>query len=58
MTWRRGLQGLSLAAAGVLVFQGLFGPDFAPRNLATVGVWVHWRGLLIQPMEMRGVLVG
>lgn len=47
MTPRRGLQALALAAAAVLVFQGLYGPDFAPRNLATVGVWVHWRGLLI-----------
>lgn len=47
MTARRGLQWAALAAAAALVLHGFFGPDFAPRNLATVGVWVHWRGLLI-----------
>ncbi|MBI3300101.1 MAG: 4Fe-4S binding protein [Elusimicrobia bacterium] len=47
MTWRRFLQAGSLLLAGVLVLHGFFGPDFAPRNLATLAVWVHTRGLLV-----------
>jgi hypothetical protein len=30
-----------------LVLHGLFGPQLAPKNLATLLVWVHWRGLLV-----------
>jgi polyferredoxin len=36
-----------LAAAALLVLHGLLGPQLAPRNLATVVTWVHYRGLLI-----------
>ncbi|HEX5107958.1 MAG TPA: hypothetical protein VFV95_05910 [Vicinamibacterales bacterium] len=36
-----------LGAAVVLVAHGLFGPQIAPRNLATVLTWVHYRGLLV-----------
>jgi ferredoxin len=30
-----------------LVLHGLFGPQFAPKNLATTAAWIHYRGLLI-----------
>lgn len=36
-----------LAIAVVLVAHGLFGPQIAPRNVATVLTWVHYRGLLV-----------
>jgi ferredoxin len=36
-----------LLVALVIVLHGLLGPQLAPRNLATVLTWVHYRGLLI-----------
>lgn len=56
MKARRALQWAALAAAGVLVWEAFAGPDFAPRNLATVTVWVHWRGLLILALLAAGNL--
>ncbi len=47
MTKRRGLQTAALALAAVIVLHGFLGPDLAPRNLATLLVWVHIRGLLV-----------
>ncbi|MBI2363119.1 MAG: 4Fe-4S binding protein, partial [Elusimicrobia bacterium] len=47
MRLRRALQAGALALSGVLVLHGFLGPDFAPRNLATLTVWVHMRGLLV-----------
>lgn len=36
-----------LAIAIVMVAHGLFGPDLAPKNLATTLSWVHFRGALV-----------
>jgi polyferredoxin len=36
-----------LLLAGLMVFDGLFGPQLAPKNLATVITWVHYRGLVV-----------
>jgi ferredoxin len=36
-----------LAIAAIVVVHGLAGPQLAPRNLATVLSWVHYRGLLV-----------
>jgi hypothetical protein len=36
-----------LGVAAVIVAHGLLGPQIAPRNLATVLTWVHYRGLLV-----------
>jgi hypothetical protein len=33
---------------------GLFGPQIAPRNLATVVTWVHYRGLLVVALLAAG----
>jgi polyferredoxin len=44
---RRTLQTLTLAIAALVVAAGLLGPPSAPRNLATVLTWIHFRGLLI-----------
>jgi hypothetical protein len=35
------------ALAALLVLHGLYGPDLAPKNLATLVTWVHYRGLLV-----------
>lgn len=45
-----------LALTGVLVAHGLFGPELAPKNLATVLVWVHYRGALVLVLLIAGNL--
>lgn len=50
LAWRHArlvLQVMLGALALVLVLHGLFGPQLAPKNLATLLVWVHWRGALV-----------
>jgi hypothetical protein len=42
------------ALAIVLVLHGLFGPDLAPKNLATLLTWVHYRGLLVLVLLVAG----
>ena len=44
---RTSLQVVLLFLAAVLVLHGLFGPQVAPANLATVLSWVQYRGWLI-----------
>jgi hypothetical protein len=44
---RTTLQLLALGIAAIVVLHGLFGPDLAATNLATVVTWVHYRGLLV-----------
>jgi polyferredoxin len=44
---RTTLQLSALCAAVAMVLHGLAGPQIAPRNLATVLTWVHYRGLLV-----------
>ena len=53
---RTSLQLVLLAAAAVVVLHGLFGPDLAPGNLATVLTWVHYRGLLVVALLAAGNL--
>jgi polyferredoxin len=38
----------------VVILHGLFGPQIAPNNLATVLTWVHYRGLLIVALLAAG----
>jgi polyferredoxin len=38
----------------LLVWHGLAGPQLAPRNLATLLTWVHWRGLLVLGLLVAG----
>jgi ferredoxin len=45
-----------LAVAAIVVAHGLLGPQIAPRNLATVSVWIHYRGLLIVALLAVGNL--
>jgi cytochrome c oxidase assembly factor CtaG len=50
LRWRRARVALQLpllALAGVLIWDGLRGPQVGSMNLAGVLPWIHWRGLLI-----------
>lgn len=57
LKWRhaRLVMQLPLAAlAGVLILDGLRGPQVGPMNLAGVLPWIHWRGLLILSLLAAG----
>jgi ferredoxin len=40
--------------AAVMVAHGLLGPELAPRNLATLLTWVHYRGALVLVLLVAG----
>lgn len=57
LRWRHArlaLQLPMLLLAGVVIYDGLAGPETAPMNLAGVLPWIHWRGLLIFAMLAIG----
>ena len=37
-----------------MILHGFFGPTLAPKNLATVVTWVHFRGLLVATLLVAG----
>ena len=45
---------LLLAVAAVMVLHGWFGSQLAPKNLATLLTWVHYRGLLVLALLVAG----
>lgn len=45
-----------LLVAVLLIYDGFTGPRLAPQNLATVGVWIHYRGLVILALLLFGNL--
>lgn len=45
-----------LALAAGMVIHGLFGSQLAPKNLATLWTWVHYRGLLVLGLLVAGNL--
>lgn len=45
-----------LLVAALIVFDGLVGPQLAPKNVATVGVWLHSRGLVVLALLLAGNL--
>jgi hypothetical protein len=50
LKWRHSrtvLQIPLLMVSVVMILQGLFGPALAPKNLASVLTWVHFRGALV-----------
>src|SRR5829696_5242729 len=51
---RTSLQLIALLIATAVVLHGLFGPQIAPRNLATIVTWVHYRGLLVVMLLAAG----
>lgn len=40
--------------SAILILHGLFGPDLAPKNLATLLTWVHYRGFLVLVLLAAG----
>lgn len=51
---RTSVQLVCLLLAIVVVLHGLFGPDLASTNLATLLTWVHYRGLLVVALLAAG----
>ena len=50
LRWRHArlvLQLPLLLLAGLIIYDGFWGPQASPLNLAGVLPWIHWRGLLI-----------
>lgn len=45
-----------LLLALAMIAHGLFGPPLAPKNLATLLTWVHYRGLLVVALLAAGNL--
>ncbi len=43
-----------LLVSGAMIAHGLFGPGLAPKNLATVLSWVHFRGALVLVLLCAG----
>jgi hypothetical protein len=59
LRWRHARSALALPLlllAGLMVFDGLAGPQLAPKNLATVLVWIHYRGLVVLALLLAGNL--
>lgn len=59
LRWRWGrlvLQIPLFVAAVLLIIDGFVGPQSAARNLATVGAWVHYRGIIVLVLLLAGNL--
>jgi len=50
------LQATCLVLAALIILDGLFGPEVAPRNLAGTVPWVHWRGFVVLGLLVVGNL--
>lgn len=53
---RAAMQAPLFALAVVMIVHGLFGPQLAPRNLATLLTWIHFRGALVLALLVGGNL--
>ncbi len=59
LRWRHARTAMQLPlflAAALIIFDGLVGPQLAPKNLATVGIWLHYRGLVVLALLLAGNL--
>ncbi|MFC2023377.1 4Fe-4S binding protein [Chloroflexota bacterium] len=59
LRWRHARSALQLPVfvlSVLMVFDGLTGPQLAPKNLATVFTWVHYRGLVVLALLAVGNL--
>ncbi|MFG0319744.1 MAG: 4Fe-4S binding protein, partial [Planctomycetota bacterium JB042] len=52
--WQLAARGALLALAIVMVLQGLYGSQLAPKNLSTLLTWVHYRGFLVLALLLVG----
>lgn len=53
---RHAMQAVVLVVALAMIFHGFFGPQLAPKNLATLFTWVHYRGILVLVLLVAGNL--
>ncbi len=53
---RTTLQAVLLAVAALILYDGFWGPQLAPKNLAGVLPWVHWRGFVVLALLVAGNL--
>lgn len=53
---RRTMQAVLLIVSGFIIFDGLIGPQQAPKNLATVTAWIHYRGFVVLALLVAGNL--
>jgi len=53
---RTSAQVVLLILALLVLYDGFFGPPLAPKNLAGVLPWVHWRGLVVLALLLVGNL--
>ncbi|GBD20697.1 hypothetical protein HRbin28_01142 [bacterium HR28] len=53
---RTSAQVVLLILALLVLYDGFFGPPLAPKNLAGVLPWVHWRGLVVLALFLVGNL--
>ena len=57
--WKHGRTAMQiplLILAGLVMLDGFIGPSLAPKNLAGVLPWVHWRGLVVLALLLVGNL--
>ncbi len=53
---RTAVQLLLFGVAAIMIVDGLFGDQLAPKNVATVAAWVHYRGLIVLALLLAGDL--
>ena len=53
---RTSLQAVLLALSALILYDGFWGPQLAPKNLAGVLPWVHWRGFVVLALLIAGNL--
>jgi ferredoxin len=59
LRWRHArsvLQLVLLAVAILVVTDGIWGPQLAPKNMAGILPWIHWRGLVALALLVAGNL--
>ena len=59
LRWRHARTAMQIPVfllASLMIFDGLVGPQLAPKNLATVGAWLHYRGLVVLALLVAGNL--
>jgi polyferredoxin len=59
LRWKHGRTAMQLVLFGlaaVIIVDGLLGSPLAAKNVATVGAWVHYRGLVVLALLVAGNL--
>lgn len=54
LTYKHLFQVIFLIASILLIIEGLWGDVYAPKNLTTLFVWIHYRGLLVLALLLLG----